>query len=73
MLPLPYGLIPHELVEIIDNERLLPGISKIFKLAEDLPYIDHHSIKKEADKISIFHLRAYVFFDFGDDKNNLMI
>ena len=40
MLPLPYGLLPHELIEIIDNERVLPGITKTFKLLEDFPYLD---------------------------------
>jgi len=30
-MPLPYGLLPHELIEIIDNERIIPGISYIYK------------------------------------------
>lgn len=63
MLPLPYGLLPHELIEIIDNERILPGITKIFKLAEDFPYIDHHSLNKEKDEFEIFHQRAYFYSD----------
>lgn len=63
MLPLPYGLIPHELIEIIDNERVIPGITKITKLAEDFPYLDHHSINKEKEDIEIHHQRAYVYSD----------
>jgi hypothetical protein len=31
LMPLPYGLLPHELIEIIDNERIIPGISYIYK------------------------------------------
>jgi len=46
MLPLPYGLLPHELIEVIDNERLLPGISRVFRLAEDFPHMDSFSFKK---------------------------
>jgi hypothetical protein len=42
MLPLPYGLLPHELIEAVDNERVIPGLTRIFKLAEDFPYLDHH-------------------------------
>jgi hypothetical protein len=37
LLPIPYGLLAHELVEVIDNERTLPGITWISKLAEDFP------------------------------------
>lgn len=30
LLPLPYGLLPHELIEILDNERIIPGIEQMF-------------------------------------------
>ena len=43
LIPLPYGLLPHELIEIIDNERILPGISKIHKLGDDCPLLNHYS------------------------------
>lgn len=39
MLPLPYGLLPHETIEIIDNERIIPGITRVFKIGEDYPYL----------------------------------
>ncbi len=55
MLPIPYGLLAHELIEIIDNERVIPGLTKIFKFAEDFPYLDHHSINKEKEDIEIYH------------------
>jgi hypothetical protein len=55
MLPLPYGLLPHELIEVIDNERVIPGLTKIFKLAEDFPYLDHHSLNKEKEEYEIYH------------------
>jgi hypothetical protein len=42
-MPLPYGLLPHEIIEIIDNERILPGISFIYKTGEDFPYLNHYS------------------------------
>lgn len=40
--PLPYGLLPHELVEMFDNERILPGISFLYKTGEDFPYLNHY-------------------------------
>ena len=50
MLPVPYGLVAHELIEVIDNERIMPGITWISKMAEDFPQVDCHSLNKEADK-----------------------
>ena len=47
LLPLPYGLLTHELIEVLDTERVLPGLTLISKLAEDLPWIDYHSTTKE--------------------------
>ena len=61
MLPLPYGLLPHEAIEVIDNERLIPGLTKIFKFAEDFPYLDHHSLNKEKEEYEIFHQWAFVY------------
>ena len=55
MLPIPYGLLPHEMIEIVDNERVIPGLTKIFKLAEDFPYLDNYSLTKERDKYEIIH------------------
>jgi hypothetical protein len=46
----PYGLLAHELIEVIDNERIMPGITWISKLAEDFPQVDCHSMNKELDK-----------------------
>jgi len=43
MLPLPFGVLPHELIEIIDNERILPGISYLYKLGEDFPLLNHYN------------------------------
>ncbi len=67
MLPLPYGLLPHEMIETVDNERVIPGLTKIFKLAEDFPYLDHHSLNKENQEYEIFHQRAFIFNDFPAD------
>jgi len=47
MLPMPFGLLAHELTEVVDSERLLPGITWISKLGEDFPFLDHHSTSKE--------------------------
>ncbi len=58
LLPLPYGLLPHELIEVLDNENIVPGITKMFKLAEDFPFID---TLKEESKQHNFHQRAYVY------------
>ncbi|CDW82225.1 UNKNOWN [Stylonychia lemnae] len=73
MMPLPYGIIPHELIEIIDKERIIPGITKIMNLAKDFPYVDHHSINKEKDDIDIFHQRAYIFSDNKQEQTNPML
>ena len=40
-MPLPYGVLPQEMVELIDNERILPGVAQLFKLGEDFPYLNH--------------------------------
>ena len=40
LLPLPYGMLPHELIEVLDNERVLPGISQLYKISEDFPYLN---------------------------------
>ena len=47
-MPKPYGLLPHKLVEIIDNERIMPGISNIYKVGEDCPLLNDY----DADNIS---------------------
>jgi hypothetical protein len=73
MLPLPFGLLPHELIEIIDNERIIPGITRIFKLAEDFPYLDHHSLNKEKEEYEIFHQRAFIFSDPAIDSQNSLL
>lgn len=51
MLPLPYGLLANELVEVIDQERIMPGITWIGKFAEDYPFLDHHSTQKEKNSL----------------------
>jgi len=43
LMPLPFGLLPHELIEIIDSERILPGISQLQKLSEDFPYLNSYN------------------------------
>ena len=61
MLPVPYGLLAHELIEVVDTERILPGLSRISKLAEDFPFIDHHSIMKEKGNFTNFHQNVFVY------------
>lgn len=41
-LPYPYGLIPHELSQFVENERVLPGINKMLKMIEDFPLLDRY-------------------------------
>ena len=50
LLPMPYGLLTHELIEVLDTERMVPGLTFISKLAEDLPWIDYHSTTKEQNR-----------------------
>ena len=49
LMPLPYGLLPHELIEIVDNERIIPGISQIFKIGEDFPLLNVYNLDKLID------------------------
>jgi hypothetical protein len=58
MLPLPYGLLANELVEVIDQERVMPGITWIGKFAEDYPFLDHHSTLKEKGSLPLADPRA---------------
>jgi hypothetical protein len=62
MLPLPEGLLANELIEVIDQERIMPGITWVGKFAEDFPFLDHHSTKKEKseDKFFTNHQHIYV-------------
>ena len=46
LMPLPYGLLPHQLIEIVDNERILPGISKIYQIGEDFPGLNNYQFGK---------------------------
>ena len=39
-MPLPYSLIALETNRIIQNERVLPGLTKILKISEDFPQIN---------------------------------
>jgi len=62
LMPLPYGLLPHELVEILDNERILPGISQLYKLGEDFPLLNHFNFQNIASaEIQNIHQRALLF------------
>jgi hypothetical protein len=62
LLPVPYGLVAHELIEVIDNERIMPGITWISKMAEDFPQVDCHSLNKEADKkFTNIHQLVFLF------------
>jgi len=62
LMPLPYGLLPHELIEIADNERILPGISYLYKLGEDFPYLNHYNFQNlESDENVNWHQRALLF------------
>ena len=38
--PLPHGLLPMETHRIIQNERLLPGITKVLQIAQDFPQLN---------------------------------
>lgn len=50
LLPMPFGLLVHELIEVLDIERIVPGLTQASKLAEDFPFVDHHSTQKEQEK-----------------------
>jgi len=68
LMPLPYGLLPHELIEIIDNERIIPGISYLFKLGEDFPFLNNFNFMNiDTDGNTNFHQRA-LLFDPGSEK-----
>ena len=67
LLPLPYGLLTHELIEVLDSERVIPGLCLISKIAEDFPFIDYHSRNKEGQKTQFknWHQDVFVFCSFG--------
>jgi len=48
-MPLPYGLLPHEMMEIIDNERILPGISHLYKIGEDFPSLNNYNFENRQE------------------------
>jgi hypothetical protein len=73
MLPLPYGLIPHEAIEIIDNERIIPGITKAFKMAEDFPYLDLYSINKSKEDTENFYQCVYFYNEKSRLKENHLL
>lgn len=41
---MPYGALASELVDLIQNERILPGISYVFKVGEDVPSLNDYNI-----------------------------
>lgn len=50
---MPYGQLPNEVVEIIDDERVLPGITFIHKISEDCPLLNEYdSDEMTVDKSS---------------------
>ena len=61
---MPFGLLVHELIEVLDVERIVPGLTQASKLAEDFPFVDHHSTQKEQEKT--FVDRHQDVFVFGD-------
>lgn len=76
MLPLPYGLLANELIQVIDQERVMPGISWIQKFAEDYPWVDHHSTQKEKYSIENPSQPSYhqhVFVSIGESKGNTLL
>ena len=62
LMPLPYGLLPHEFIEIVDNEKILPGISHLYKLGEDFPYLNNYNFQniEAADNVN-WHQRALLW------------
>ena len=54
-LPQPYGLLSHDLEEIIQNEKILPGISFLYKNGEEFPYLNQFAFKQE--EVYNFHQR----------------
>lgn len=57
----------------MDNERILPGITKVFKLGEDFPFIDNHSLNKEKEGYKNFHQQAFVYCDIQEIGANSLI
>lgn len=61
LLPMPFGLIPEELISIIDNERLLPGLSYVQKISEDLPLMNETSFMMNTYEYFKNHQRVFVY------------
>ena len=66
LMPLPYGLLPHQLIEIVDNERIMPGISKIYLLGENFPNLNSYNFNKihrnDYKEFVNNHQRALLFY-----------
>lgn len=55
----PFGLLPHEYIQLINSEIKMPGISKVFKLAEDFPLLNYFN--KNNEPILNVHQRVLLF------------
>lgn len=71
MLPLPVGLLANELIEVIDQERIMPGITWVGKFAEDFPFLDHHSTKKEKNE-DFFTSHQHIYIHANKESLNLL-
>jgi len=56
--PLPFSLLPLETERTLINERLLPGITKVLRVAQNFPQID---IEPEADYARTYDWCSSVF------------
>lgn len=67
LMPLPFGLLPQELIYMVDHERIIPGVSFMEQVGDDFPLLniyDQDLLKKkdqEKDKDLNIHQRALLF------------
>ena len=40
LMPLPYGLLPQELIYMVDHERIIPGVSLMEQIGDDFPLLN---------------------------------
>ena len=65
-LPQPNSLVALETNKIIQNERILPGLTKVLKISEDFPQIN----VLETQEIEEKQFFSYVFVYEGTTEKN---
>ena len=70
--PLPHGILPMETHRIIQNEKILPGITKVLLLAQDFPQLNYSpEAKLRIHDLTVLNqmTQVFVYEERADDVN----